>query len=233
MAVIRTIILVIFYVVLVVLLTPVLLVCWPLGIRDPLLRVAKWAMGLSRRILRLKIEVTGLENVGPDRSYVFMANHLSFLDGPLLFYVIPQLVRVILKKSVFRIPVVGPGMRFVGFIPVDRKRASGGKRSINQAARMMKEKGYSFLIFPEGTRSRNGRLQPFKRGGFFLAIAAGAPIVPITINGTFELMPKGRIFPRSGKISVTFHRPLETAGKTNDDLPGLIEEVSRAIASSL
>jgi 1-acyl-sn-glycerol-3-phosphate acyltransferase len=124
-------------------------------------------------------------------------------------------------------------MRFVGFIPVDRKRASGGKRSIDEAARLMREKGYSFLIFPEGTRSRNGRLQPFKRGGFFLAIAAGAPIIPITIKGTFELMPKGRVFPRPGKISVFFHQPLETAGKTNDDLPGLIEEVSRAIASSL
>ena len=233
MAVIRTIILVIFYVVLVVLLTPVLLVFWPLGIRDPLLRVAKWAMGLSRRILALKIEVQGLENIDPQKSYVFMANHLSFLDGPLLFYVIPQLVRVILKKSIFSLPIVGPGMRFVGFIPVDRKRASGGKRSIDEAACLMKERGYSFLIFPEGTRSRTGRLQPFKRGGFFLAIAAGAPIIPITIRGTFELMPKGRIFPRSGKISVIFHRPLETTDKTNDDIPHLIEEVSRAIASGL
>ena len=231
MAVVRTIILVIFYVVLVVLLTPVLLVCWPLGIRDPLLRVAKWAMGLSRRILRLKIEVTGLENVGPDRSYVFMANHLSFLDGPLLFYVIPQLVRVILKKSIFRIPVVGPGMRFVGFIPVDRKRASGGKRSIDEAARLMKERGYSFLIFPEGTRSRTGELQPFKRGGFFLALAAGAPIVPVTIKGTFELMPRGHFFPRPGLIKVIFHKPIEVAGKTTDDIPALLDQVYSAIKS--
>ena len=233
MAVIRTIILLIFYVVLVVLLTPVLMVCWPLGIRDPLLRVAKWAMGVSRRILALKVEVQGLENIDPHQSYVFMANHLSFLDGPLLFYVIPQLVRVILKKSIFRIPVVGPGMRFVGFIPVDRKRASGGKRSIDEAAGLMKERGYSFLIFPEGTRSRSGRLQPFKRGGFFLAIAAQAPIVPITIKGTFELMPKGRIFPRKGKIKVVFHRPVETRDKNPDDIPGLIEEISVSISSGL
>ena len=231
MAVIRTIILLIFYVVLVVLLTPVLLVCWPLGIRDPLLRVAKWAMGLSRRILALKVEVQGLENIDPHQSYVFMANHLSFLDGPLLFYVIPQLARVILKKSIFRIPVVGPGMRFVGFIPVDRKRASGGKRSIDEAARLMKERGYSFLIFPEGTRSRTGELQPFKRGGFFLALAAGAPIVPVTIKGTFELMPKGRLFPRSGLIKVIFHKPIEVAGKTTDDIPALLDQVYSAIKS--
>ncbi|MGB9906034.1 MAG: lysophospholipid acyltransferase family protein [Candidatus Saccharicenans sp.] len=232
MAVIRTIILLIFYVVLVVLLTPVLLICWPLGIRDPLLVVAKWAMGVSRHILNLKMEVIGLDHIDPSRSYVFMANHLSFLDGPLLFYVIPQRVRVILKKSVFRIPVVGLGMRFVGFIPVDRKRASGGKRSINEAARMMKEKGYSFLIFPEGTRSRSGRLQSFKRGGFFLAVAAQAPIVPITIKGTYELMPKGQMFPRAGMIVVIFHQPVETSGKTNDDIPDLIEKVSGAIASA-
>lgn len=230
MAVVRTIVLLMFYVVLVVLLTPVLLLFWPLGIRDPLLDVAKWAMAVSRRILGLRIEVEGLENVAPSRSYVFMANHLSFLDGPLLFYVIPQRVRVILKKSIFRIPVVGPGMRFVGFVPVDRKRASGGKRSIDEAARMMKEKGYSFLIFPEGTRSRTGQLQSFKRGGFFLAVAAEAPIIPVTIRGTFELMPKGRLFPRRGKIKVIFHNPVETGGKTTADIPALVDRVYRAIA---
>lgn len=230
MAVIRTILLLVFYVVLVVLLTPVLLLFWPLGIREPLLGVAKWAMAVSRRILGLKIEIEGLENVDMLRSYVFMANHLSFLDGPLLFYVIPQRVRVILKKSIFRIPVVGPGMRFVGFVPVDRKRASGGKRSIDEAARMMKEKGYSFLIFPEGTRSRSGRLQPFKRGGFFLAVAAQAPIIPITIKGTYELMPKGRLFPRRGKIEVIFHKPVETTGKTSADIPALVDQVYRTVA---
>jgi 1-acyl-sn-glycerol-3-phosphate acyltransferase len=225
----RTIILLIFYLVLVVLLTPVLLIFWPLRIRDPILDVGKWAMGVGRWILGLEIEVEGLENIDPAKSYVFMANHVSFLDGPLLFYVIPQRVRVILKKSIFRIPVVGPGMRFAGFIPVDRKRMSGGRRSIDEAVRAMKEKGYSFLIFPEGTRSRDGKLQAFKRGGFFLAIAAQAPIIPITIKGTFELMPRGRFFPRRGKIKVIFHPPVETAGKTLAEIPVLKEKVAQII----
>ncbi|MDI6846420.1 MAG: lysophospholipid acyltransferase family protein, partial [Candidatus Saccharicenans sp.] len=120
----------------------------------------------------------------------------------------------------------------VGFVPVDRKRASGGKRSIDEAARMIKERGYSFLIFPEGTRSRTGELQPFKRGGFFLALAAQAPIIPVTIKGTFELMPKGRIFPRRGLIKVIFHPPVETAGLTVEDIPELLEAVRQAIASA-
>lgn len=233
MAAVRTAILLIFYLVLVILLTPVLIVFWPLGIRDPLLTVGKWAMGVSRRILGLKVEVCGLEHLEPTRSYVFMANHLSFLDGPALFYVIPRKVRVILKKSVFKIPVVGPGMKFVGFVPVDRKRAAGGKRSIEGAIRMMKERGYSFLIFPEGTRSRDGCLQPFKRGGFFLAIGSSAPIVPVAIKGTYELMPRGKVWPARGKIQFVFHPPIPTEGLTTDDIPQLMEQVRQRIASSL
>ncbi|MFA4926168.1 MAG: lysophospholipid acyltransferase family protein, partial [Candidatus Aminicenantales bacterium] len=113
-----------------------------------------------------------------------------------------------------------------GFIPVDRKRISSGKRSIDEAVQAMKEKGYSFLIFPEGTRSRDGKLHDLKRGGFFLAVAAQVPIIPITIKGTFELMPRGRIFPRRGKIKVIFHPPVDTAGKTLADIPALASQVS-------
>ena len=222
----RTVILLIFYLIAIILVSPVLLVLWALKKNDPVLDIGKWVMGVSRRILGLKIEVEGLENVDRAKSYVYMANHVSFLDGPLLFYVIPQRVRVILKKNIFRIPVAGAAMRFAGFIPVDRKRRSGGKRSIDEAVQAMKEKGYSFLIFPEGTRSRDGKLHDLKRGGFFLAVAAQVPIIPITIKGTFELMPRGRIFPRRGKIKVIFHPPVDTAGKTLADIPALASQVS-------
>jgi len=140
----RTIILLIFYLIAIILVSPVLLVFWVLGKKEPVLDIGRWVMGVSRRILGLKVEVEGLENVDPRRSYVFMANHVSFLDGPLLFYVIPQRVRVILKKGIFRIPVAGPAMRFIGFIPVDRKSLSSGKRSIDEAVQAMKEKRYSF-----------------------------------------------------------------------------------------
>jgi len=227
----RTIILLIFYLVALILLTPVLLVFWVLGKKEPVLDIGKWAMGMGRLILGIEVEVEGLENIDLARNYVFMANHLSLLDGPLLFYIIPQRVRVILKKSIFRIPVVGLAMRFIGFVPVERKSLSSGKRSIDEAVRAMKEKGYSFLIFPEGTRSHDGKLQPFKRGGFFLAVSAQVPIIPITIKGTFELMPRGRFFPRRGKIKVVFHPAIETAGQTLSDIPALKEKVAETITA--
>lgn len=227
----RTIALLIFYLVAVILLTPVLLVFWALEKKEPVLDIGKWAMGMGRSILGIEVEVEGLENIDLASNYVFMANHLSLLDGPLLFYIIPQRVRVILKKSIFRIPVAGPAMRFIGFVPVERKSLSSGKRSIDEAVRAMKEKSYSFLIFPEGTRSHDGKLQPFKRGGFFLAVSAQVPIIPITIKGTFELMPRGRFFPRRGKIKVVFHPAIETAGKTLSDIPALKEKVAETITA--
>src|SRR4030065_1329568 len=122
-------------------------------------------MGVDRRILGIDVEVSGLERITPKTAYVFMPNHMSFLDGPLVMMLIPGAARVILKKSVLRLPLRALGMRHVGFVPVDRKGAEGGKRSIARAAALMRGRGCSFLIFPEGTRSRDGNLQPFRRGG--------------------------------------------------------------------
>jgi 1-acyl-sn-glycerol-3-phosphate acyltransferase len=229
----RTIFLVLIYVILIIVLAVLLLICWPLGIRDPLLAVAKWAVSLAPPILGIKVEVSGREKVDKRTPYIFMANHLSFLDGPLLFLLIPRPIRVILKKGVFRIPVLGQGMRFVGFVPVDRKGVRGGKKSIDLASRLMREKGYSYLIFPEGTRSRDGRIQVFRRGGFFLAMQSQASILPITIGGTYELMPRGTIFPRRGKVQVRFHPPVSVQGFEQSTLGGLADKVKAVIISGL
>jgi 1-acyl-sn-glycerol-3-phosphate acyltransferase len=229
----RSAVLLILYVLIVILMTPVILVCMLAGVREPLLRIGKWVMSLSRVVLGIRLEIEGLDRFGRKDAYVFMANHVSFLDGPLLFYVVPRLLRVIIKKSVFRLPVLGQGMRFVGFVPVDRKGIRGGKASIDLASRLMRERGYPFLIFPEGTRSRDGRIQPFRRGGFFLAMAAGAPIVPVSINGTFELMPKGSFIARRGTILVVFHPPIPVEGYNRGNLEGLMAAVKAAIKSGL
>lgn len=225
----RTALVVLFYVVLVVAITPLILLCLLAGSREPIIAVGRWAMRVSRRILGIEVEVSGLDKFDPKTPLVYMPNHESFLDGPLMMMLIPGAARVILKKSVLRIPVVGMAMRHVGFVPVDRKGAEGGKKSIARAVRLMRDKGYSFLIFPEGTRSRDGQLGPFRRGGFFLALAAGAPIVPVTVRGAFELMPKGQRCAKKGKIEVVFHDPVPVAGYSTDTMAGLMDRVRRTI----
>ena len=233
LAVIRTAFLVLIYAVLVILVIPLLLGCVLIGKRDPVIAYGKWAMRVSKVILGIKVEVEGLEYIDPSTTYVFMPNHLSFIDGPLIETVLPRAARIILKKAVFGIPVVGTAMRYVGFVSVDRKGGQSGRRSIERAIRLMKEKGYSFLVFPEGTRSRNGKLGPFRRGGFFLALEGGAPILPITIRGTFELMPKGQWYARSGRIKVAFHEAVPVAGYTAETMGELIERVRAGIARGL
>ena len=225
----RTALLVIFYVIVVIALTPFILFCMLTGLREPIVSAGLWAMRVSRRILAITIDVAGLERIDPATSYVFMPNHISFLDGPLVMVLIPGVARVILKKSILRIPIVGTAMRFVGFVPVDRKGAEGGKKSIARAVRLMRARGYSYLIFPEGTRSRDGLMGPFRRGGFFLALASGAPIIPVTISGTRELMPKGQWFARRGKVRVVFHEPIPVTGTTPEAMAGLMEKVRGAI----
>lgn len=227
----RTIALVLFYVLLVILITPFIVFCMLTGLRDPLIAIGQWAMRVSGRVLGIKVEVSGLDRFDPRTALIFMPNHTSFIDGPLLEMLIPGAARVVLKKSIVGIPIVGLGMRFVGFVPVDRKGAEGGKRSIAKAVRMVKEKGYSFLIFPEGTRSRDGKLQAFRRGGFFLALESGAPIVPVTIRGTFELMPKGQKYARKGTVQVAFHDPIPVTGFTIGTMAGLMEKVREGIQS--
>lgn len=229
----RTIILFTLYVSITLLLTPVLLFCYLFKSSRPLLWAGKNAMRIGPKILGIQIEVTGIDTVEEDKSYIFMSNHLSFCDGPLLYFVIPQPIRVILKKEIFKIPIIGLGMKQVGFVPVDRKSIRGGKKSIDHAVRLMREKRYSFLIFPEGTRSRNGKLQEFRRGGFFLALASQSAIVPMSIQGTYELMPKGSFFVKRGKIKISFHPPVSVQGYCRDDLPVLLEEVRGMIRSGL
>ncbi len=228
---IRSALLVLFYIVLVVLVTPVVLFGMLAGLRDPLIAIGQWAMRVSRRVLGIEVVVSGLDRIDRRAAYVFMPNHLSFIDGPLVMTLIPGAARVILKQSILRSPVGGMGMRFVGFVPVDRKGVEGGKKSVARAAELIRTRGWSFLVFPEGTRSRDGRPGPFRRGGFYLALASGAPIVPVTIRGTFELMPKGQWFARPGNVEVTFRDPVPVAGFTAETMAGLMDRVREAVLS--
>lgn len=227
----RTILCVCIYVLVIILAIPLFIFCFMTRLRDPILLLGKFALALGRLILGIRLDVSGEHRVGRKRPSVFMANHLSFLDGPLLFLVIPQSVRVILKKEIFRIPVIGWAMKFVGFVPVDRKGVKSGRDSIEQATQLIKAKGYSYLIFPEGTRSRDGNMLPFRRGAFFLAINSGAPVVPITVEGTLDLMPKGSPFAKRGTVRVIFHDAVPVGGLAEKEMPDLMERVRIQIRS--
>jgi len=229
----RTIVLLLVYVVIIILVIPVLIILYLLRLKLPFFWITKGVLKLGQKILGVRLEVCGLENIDKKKFYIFMPNHLSIVDGPIMLMLIPQPVRVILKKEVFRIPVIGQVMRHVNFVSVDRRGKRGGKESIEKATKLMKEKGYSFLIFPEGTRSLNGKLQKFRRGGFFLAINSRAPIVPVTITGTYELMPKGSFFIKRGKIRVAFYTPVSVRGMDRDSIPVLLSKVKTTILSGL
>lgn len=212
---------------------PVLLVCVAFGLRDGFLSYGYWMMAVARAILGVELDVAGLERLDRSTPYVFMSNHLSFLDAPLLVTVIDRPVRFVAKRFVFRIPVLGMGMHFAGYVPLDGAGAGEGRKRIARAAELIRARGYSFLVYPEGTRSPEGRLLPFRRGGFFLALDSGAPIVPVSIAGTYELMPRGSRRVRKGKVRIAFHEPVAVAGHTAESLPALVERVRTAIASAV
>lgn len=210
-----------------------LFISMALGFRRPWLGIGTWAVRLCARILGIKIELRGVENLPAGGPAVYMPNHVSLLDGPLVVAFLRRRVRVIIKKEAFRLPVIGTGMKFIGFVPVDRKGGASGKTAIENAVETVKASGDPFVVFPEGTRSRDGRLQKFRRGGFFLAVQSGSPIVPVAIQGSRALMPKGSRFIRSGPVCFTFLPAIPTAGETAQSLPRLMERVREPLARTL
>jgi len=191
---------------------PAALVGLPLTIfTGDISRMYGWAMAIIRVGLRLSgIRVQPEWRIPLDRSqtYIFLSNHVSNLDPPVLFPLLPGRAAAFLKRSLMNIPILGYGMRLGDFIPVDRDgRVESAVESVDTAARVLAS-GVHVLSFVEGTRSRTGRLQPFKKGPFFLAMSTGASVIPVSISGTEAMMRKGslKIFP--GRACVIFHPPL-------------------------
>jgi 1-acyl-sn-glycerol-3-phosphate acyltransferase len=187
-------------------------------------RMALWLAGV-------KVIVKGRENIPAGRAVVFMSNHQSNCDPPALAVSLPR-VLILAKKEVFRIPVLGRGMRMRGFIPVDRKSRERAFAAVDQAVESLK-KGYSFLVFPEGTRSRDGRLQAFKKGVFVMAIKAGVPIMPISVSGGSKIMRKGEFAVHPGTLRITVHDPVPTAHCSVADRAKVEAQVRHAILAGL
>ena len=181
-------------------------------------------------IAGVKVEAEGREKLDRARSYIFMSNHVSNLDPPIVVPVLPGRTSVLVKKELFRVPILGWAMRMASLVPVDRDNRDAAIASIEKAAEVMKS-GLHMTIFPEGTRSLDGSLLPFKKGPFHLALDTGMPIVPVTVLDTLGMMPKGRIRIRPGTARVIFHDPIEpTQVKDRDQL---IEAVRASIAAPL
>jgi 1-acyl-sn-glycerol-3-phosphate acyltransferase len=177
------------------------------------------------------VDVRGLENIPAGRSCILMANHQSNFDIPVLLGRLPVQFRWLAKQELFRIPIFGRGMRGCGYISIDRTNRKLAFESLNEAARKIRE-GVSVMIFPEGTRSADGRIRPFKKGGFVLSVDAGVPIVPIVIHGTRSLMPKGSLMVRSQDIRMEILAPIDTAEYTRKTKDDLMEKVRTAICKN-
>lgn len=180
----------------------------------------------------VKVEVKTHARLDPTRPYVFMANHASMIDIWAMFVALPVPFRFIAKKQLRRIPLFGWAMAIGRFIFIDRQNAVAARRSIGEAAQRIRS-GRSVVIYPEGTRTRDGRLLPFKKGGFHLAIDSGVEIVPVALHGTRALMPRGAVLMRAGAIKVEVGRPIATAGLSAADREALIERVRGEIAAML
>ncbi len=172
-------------------------------------RWAMWILHAGLRAAGIRIEAVRRVPLDPKKHYIFLSNHISNLDPPVLLPLLPGRTSVFVKRSLMKIPVIGYAMRLGDFIPVDRDgRVESAKDSVTSAARVLSS-GLNITSFVEGTRSRDGRLLPFKKGPFYLATETGAPVVPVSIWGTESMMKKGslRIYP--GTAHVTFHAPLD------------------------
>lgn len=205
--------------------------CWMTGDVLPLYKATRFMLSSSCRLARVRMHVEGLEHVPRDRACIFMSNHVSNLDPPALISLIPGRTSAFMKRSLMNMPILGTGFRQGEFIAVDRNgRPEDAKESVAAAQRVL-AKGVHITVFVEGTRSPDGRMLPFKKGPFFLAMAAGSPVIPVSIHGTEKIQGKGSLRMHPGTTHVVFHPPIDPAAfATREDLT---QAVRTTIASGL
>jgi len=181
----------------------------------------------------VKVRAHGSEKIAPDGSYVFVSNHLSYMDTPVVLANIPVQFRFLAKSGLFQIPLLGTHLARAGHIPVPRDDARAAVKTMNQAAQVMRERGISLLIFPEGGRSHTGELAAFKEGAAYIAIRAGVPLVPIALKGTREVLPFGSGEVRAGSVTMRIGDPIPTDQIQLRDRGRITAELRDQIASML
>lgn len=210
---------------------PVIAYSFLSGESDFLYRAGIWGIAASMRLAGVRVRAEGVENI-PAGVCVFAANHVSNLDPPAALVGVPRRISFLAKKEVFKVPVVRTAMRLGKIVPVDRADREAAIASVDQAVAVLRE-GISFFVFPEGTRSGDGALNPFKKGTFAMPIEAGVPVVPVAIRGSRERMPKGKRWAIPGEIVLRFGAPIESAQYSVKDRDKLMERVRDAVAAGL
>ena len=195
-----------------------------------LYRMFTWGAFAGVRLVGVHVETVGLERLNPTKAYIFMSNHTSNLDPPIQIPLIPRRTSVMVKKELFKTPILGPAMRMASLVPVDRGNRDAGIEAVT-AAKAVVGQGINMTIYVEGKRSFDGKLLPFKKGPFYLAMECGVPVVPVTIAGTHDAMPKSRFAIKPGPVKVIFHPAIEPADFGGRE--GLMEKVRTAIESGL
>ncbi len=197
---------------------------------DAMYWAAMWVARTGVRIAGIRCKLIGLDQLPMTTNYIFMSNHVSNIDPPLLIPLLPRRVTVMVKKELYKVPILGSAMHMADFVPIDRSNREAAIGSIQEASTVV-EKGLDLVVFPEGTRSPDGSLLPFKKGSFHLAMDTGVPIVPVTILGTEKLLPRGARIARPGAVSIVFHRPIDPRQFSDRDV--LIAAVRESVASAL
>ena len=180
---------------------------------------------------RVKVKIEGIEHLNGKGPYIFMSNHQSYYDVFALLGHLPYQFKWLVKKELFSIPYLGWTMSAVGYISIDRGGTRDTVEAMNEAAQKIRD-GMSVTIFPEGSRSPDGSIQPFKKGGFTLAIKSKVPIVPIAIDGSRNIMPKDKFTVTSGEIRMLLDRPIETESYSLKDREILMEKVRETICKN-
>jgi 1-acyl-sn-glycerol-3-phosphate acyltransferase len=177
----------------------------------------------------VRVTLRGVEKLDPGRNYVYVSNHASMFDIPAILAHVPGQVRIVYKKELEVIPVFGWGLKWGSYIGIDRRRGGEAMRSLEEAVGKIRN-GASVLLYAEGTRTQDGRLQPFKRGAFNIAVRAGIPVVPLTVNGTYPILPKGSVVVRPRPVELVLETPIPVEGTGKDEEMRLMDKVHEAIA---
>ncbi len=200
-------------------------------INGPLARY--WAR-IVLRLAAARVTVKGAGNIySPEESYIVAMNHQSNMDIPILVYSLPLQLRFIGKIELRKVPIFGSALIRAGHFLIDRRDHQKSMEGIRAAGESLRKRGVSVVFAPEGTRSRNGELLPFKKGAFVMAIEPGIPILPVTLDGSRLSMPKGSLWARKADVTVTIHQPVSTQSLSYDDRDELSEKVRSLIEKTL